>query len=123
MSEFGDLGAFGEDKIKVEVAVERLEENPACQAAFMSCSFIGGTIHNDKLLINERINLKTFVSPYVVHLLFFLILMIDVFLLGALYSGSRPIWKTIESCCFIDHGKDRWIGCDEEISDSIRFAY
>lgn len=114
-----DLGAFGEDKIKVEVVVERLDENAASQATFMSCSFIGGTIHNDKLLINERINLKTFMSPYVVHLLLLLISNVEVMLLGALYSGSKSTWKTVEYCSLIDHGKDRWIGCDKEIGDSI----
>eukprot|EP00210_Caulerpa_lentillifera_P006131 g5858.t1 len=63
------LGSYGEDKIKLEVVVERVEDNASAQAAFMACSFIGGTIHNDKLIINEMINLKTFASPYVVHCL------------------------------------------------------
>ena len=66
---------MSDGKVKVQVILERKSDEHLCQVQFMGSHLICGTIHNDKLLMDQPINLKSFTSPYTVC--FCLLLWID----------------------------------------------
>lgn len=61
---FIHLGHTGDGKIKIQIVLTRQNETESCQTQFMAAHLLCGSIHNDRLLIHQPINLKTFHSPY-----------------------------------------------------------